>query len=261
MHTLKKKLNGIREIWAFDNRWQLLLSRTLFTRDPISIYRIRGLEILVDHAGGDANGARNVIASPMYTDHLSRLPLHRPLRVLDIGANNGGFPLLLQLQQLEIAKVVCVELNPRTCVRLRFNLDRNVAGEHVVLNAALCGRSRIIEQSLGPGSVADSIYEPSHNADRLARVPGLTFDDIHASAFGTGEIVDLCKIDVEHAEYEVFSSPGHDLLSRCRYLLIEIHERAGCSPRDVVAAIVKCGFRELPVGSDPSVHCFENLSA
>jgi FkbM family methyltransferase len=231
----------------------------LFLRDPINIYRIGGLEILVDHSAGDANGARNVVASPMYTDHLPRLSLGRPLRILDMGANNGGFPLLLQLQRLEIAKVVCVELNPRTCVRLRFNLDRNVAGEHVVLNAALCGRSRTIEQSLGPGSVADSIYEPSRNADRVVQVPGLTFNEIYVSAFGADENVDLCKIDVEMAEYEVFSSQGHDLLSRCRYVLIEIHERPGCSPRDVITAIEKCGFRALPLGSDVSVHCFENL--
>lgn len=260
LQSVRNKLLGLREIWTFDNRWHLLLARLLFKNEPIHIYRTGGLDILIDHSAGDANAARNIIATPMYTEHFHRLERNRPLRVLDIGANNGGFPLLLQLNKFQLAKVVCVELNPRTCIRLRFNVDRNIAAQHQVINAALCGHARTVETRLGSGSVADSIYEPSHNADRSVRVTGMTFDDIYVSAFGD-ERVDICKIDVEYAEYEVFAAPGHALLSRCRYLFIEIHEGPDRRPQTVVDAIVSCGFRELPHGTDPSVHCFANVNA
>lgn len=255
--SVKNKVQGLREVWAFDNRWHLILARLFFPGDRICVYRTAGLDILVDHGAGDANGARNVLASPMYTDHLSHLRLDGPIRVLDIGANNGGFSLLLRSRHVEIEKLVCVELNPRTCIRLRFNLDRNIPGQHEVVNAAVCGQPRVVEVALGPGGVDDSIYAASGNADCTFKIPGRTFDDLYRSAFGE-EPIDLCKMDVEQAEYEVFDAPGHDLLSRCRYLVIEIHEIPGRSVGDVVRSIVECGFRELPLGSDRSVHCFVN---
>jgi hypothetical protein len=72
--------------------------------------------------------------------------------------------------------------------------------------------------------------------------------------------VDICKIDVEQAEYEVMASPGHDRLRRCRVLVVEIHDLAGHSHRDVADAIVGLGFEELPRGSDPSVYVFRNTA-
>jgi FkbM family methyltransferase len=194
----------------------------------------------------------------MYREHLRRIDRHAPLTVLDIGANGGGFPLLMRLEGLPIAKVVGVELNPRTCDRLRFNLARNLDCEHRVINAALCGHARTLELQLGAGSVADSIYRPSHNAKGTAvRVSGMTLDEIYEASFA-GEIVDICKMDVEEAEYEVFDCPEHDRIERCRYLIIEIHDRPGRRSDEVVQAIVKHGFVELPPGSDPSVHSFAN---
>jgi FkbM family methyltransferase len=257
-NAIRSKLQGVKEIWQFDNRWHLLASRTLFPRDPVMIYRIGPVEVLVDHSAGDANGARNVLASPMYREHLRHMDIGAPLKVLDIGANNGGFALLLRLEKLPLAKIVGVELNPSTCVRLRFNMERNLKCDHRVINAALCGIPRELELELGRGSVADSIYEPSHNADGLTvRVQGMTLDEIYLASFA-GEIVDICKIDVEQAEYEVFDAPRHESIEHCRYVIIEIHDRPGRRHEEVIEAIVRRGFVALPQGSDPSVYSFKN---
>ena len=52
------------------------------------------------------------------------MTLDAPANVLDLGANNGGFPLLLHTSGIELKKVVSVEFNPRTFARLNFNLTR-----------------------------------------------------------------------------------------------------------------------------------------
>jgi FkbM family methyltransferase len=263
MNPLQSKMKGLRQVWAFDNRWPLLVQRLVFPREPVLVYRLGGITFVEDHAGGDANGAREVLTTSMYTDHLRHVRPGGPMNVLDIGANNGGFPLLLRHLGLPLQRVVSVELNPRTAARLRFNLDRNIDAPHEAVNAALCGRSGWLSVALGDGDVGDSIYAASAGAPPAgarppARVRGVTFDELVTEYFGEGALIDICKIDVEFAEYEVFASPGHDLLGRCRWLIIEIHEGPTHAPRDVVSAILRHGFEELPRGSDPAVYAFRN---
>jgi FkbM family methyltransferase len=254
------KLAGLRQVWRFDNRWHLLLSRLLFRADSVLLYRLDSLEFLVDHAGGDPNGAPEVLTRPMYADHIAHLRFDHPVNVLDIGANNGGFALFLLHHAIVPKRIVSVELNPRTCTRLRYNLERNLPARSHVINAALCGVPRQLELALGDGCVSDSIYGSSWNAaSSTTRVEGLTFDELYDRNF-PGEIVDICKIDVEQAEYEVMENPGHDRMRSCRLLVVEIHEVEGRSRQDVAGAIVGLGFEELPRRSDPGVYVFRNRS-
>ena len=70
--SLRNKLEGVRAIWRFDNKWELLLSRTLFRSHPLTVYRYAGMEILVDHGADDPSGLRNVLVSPMMTSTATR---------------------------------------------------------------------------------------------------------------------------------------------------------------------------------------------
>jgi len=240
---LTNKINGIKEIWQFDNRWQLVMSRLFFPREKVNIYRYKGLEILEDHFAGDANGARALLTSPMYRQYLTEMDLTGPLNILDIGANNGGFPILLKSEGLEIKKIVCVEMNPNTFSRLRFNIERNFDCRHKVINGAVCGEHRTIDVALGEGSTRHNIYEQNTNGKAL-QVQGYTFDEIFASAFG-GETVDLCKIDIEGAEFEVFTGAEHQSIKKCRYLLMEIHESRGEFKEIIRNKLSGLGFREI----------------
>jgi hypothetical protein len=80
--SVKNKIEGFRRIWQFDNRWQLIAMR-IFPHEPINIYRIGGLQMLADHSTGDANGAHEVIATPMYRKFFGAMQLISPLKVLD----------------------------------------------------------------------------------------------------------------------------------------------------------------------------------
>jgi FkbM family methyltransferase len=243
--SLTNKLEGVRAIWRFDNKWELLLSRTLFRSHPLTVYRYAGMEILVDHGADDPSGLRNVLVSPMYRQFLGGIEAGGPLNVMDLGASAGGFPLLLQASGLRLKRLACVELNPNTFVRMRFNVERNLRCAFVAVPAAVCGDGRELEVVLGPGSTGDSIDGSPGEGGRPYRVPGITFDDAYRRAFD-GETVDVCKIDIEGAEYEVFDAPGHGCISRCRHLIIEIHRREGRRPEEVLAELRRCGFALRP---------------
>lgn len=243
---ISNKLNGLREIWRFDNRWQLAFNRLLFPNEGIQIYRFKGVEVLVDHSAGDANGARSVLTSQMYRQYLPEMALGGRLNVLDIGANNGGFSLLMKSEGFDIGRLVAVELSPITFERLRFNLSRNFEGGFTALNCALTGENKTIRFSpSAAGCVSDNIYSGESNVPaRWFEIEGRTFDKIYGAEFGN-EHVDLCKIDIEGAEFEMAAHGKCGRLADCRYLLIEIHDEADRNRGLVLDVLFRLGFEEI----------------
>ncbi|HVF30714.1 MAG TPA: FkbM family methyltransferase [Pyrinomonadaceae bacterium] len=247
-------------MWQFENRLPLILMRTLFPRENLYIYRYKGVEVLTDVNGGDANGARELLTSPMYRRFLPLMDVKGELNVLDIGANNGGFPLLLATSGLNLRKVVSVELNPNTFLRLRFNLERNLRCEVVALNAAVCGAPGKLKLSLGAGSSGDSIYNGGTDSSaNVFEVEGLTFDQMYESYFA-GETIDVCKIDIEGAEFDVFANASHQNIRNCRYLIMEIHDGEGRDAEHIISRLSALGFQHRPNDDDPAVHFFVNSS-
>ncbi len=258
---LRNKINGVKEIWHFDNRWQLALSRLLFSSEKLNVYRYKGLEILEDHSAGDANGAREVLTSPMYRKFLPLMNLSAEINVLDLGTNNGGFPLLLKSENIRVKKLVCVEFNPQTFSRMRFNIERNFDCHFIGLNVAICGENKEIEIALKAGSTNDSIYF-NQSGGKTHRLQGLTFDEIYRQTFAA-QIIDLCKIDVEGAEFEILGGREYQNLKYCRYLLIEIHHDKNRDRNAVLQKLNALGFEEIDGGDKQSdeyhyVHFFIN---
>jgi FkbM family methyltransferase len=259
--SIRNKIEGFRQVWQFSNRWQLITSRIFFPHEPINIYRLRDICFLADHSAGDANGAREIISTPMYRKFFDAMKLDQPFNLLDLGSSNGGFPLLLKASGFELKKIACVEMNPNTFSRMRFNIERNFSCELVLLNAAVCGESQELALSLGSGSTGDSIFRHDGqvaNNTRAYNIKGMTFDEIYRSAFGDA-VVDLCKIDIEEAEYEVFKTPEHSAIKKCRNLLIEIHEGKDRDPKQIIAKLNELGFVELAARKDEAaVYGFKN---
>ena len=258
--NFQNKIRGLREVWQFDNRLRLILGKTFFPGENLQVYQYRGMEILTDHSAGDANGAREVLTSPMYRRFLPLMKFDEAINVLDLGANNGGFPLLLQSAGVPLKKVLSLELNPKTFTRLRFNLERNLSCAVVALNAALCGKAGLLRVALSAGSVSDSIYAAENEGNlQICEVEGVTLDEIY-SRFFADEIVDLCKIDVEGAEFDVFQNAEHRQLRHCRYLIMEIHERGDQSAAQILPVIEGLGLirQPTPPDADQSVHFFIN---
>ena len=202
-----------------DNRWETMVGRCVGGKG-LRVMVIDGVEVLVDLRAADTGSLSACRPEGAYGQLLERLEVPKSPRVLDLGANIGGFPLLLKMLGYEVARLVCVELNPRTSRRLAWNATA-VLPDAVVLNRALTADGRSIDVSLGRGSTGDSIYR-ERSGGVLQSVEGMTFDDAASLIEGP---IDLCKIDVEHAEAEVLASgsPAISSLERVRNLLIEIH--------------------------------------
>lgn len=258
--SLGTKIRGLREVLSFDNRLWLALTKTLFRGENLHIYRYKGIDILADHRAGDANGFRDVLTSKMYRRFLEKMKFDAPINILDIGANTGGFPLLLFTSGLSLKKVVSIELHPETFLRLHFNLHHNLTCESIAVNAAVCGSSKNIEVKLGPGSVSESIYSNSdENGAKAYEIFGYSLDEIYSKYF-QDEVIDVCKIDIEGAEFEIFVEPHHKSLQHCRYLIIEIHEQGSQTTDQLLPIITSLGFVHFPPSSDAdqAVHFFEN---
>ena len=260
---LLSRLKGFGEIKSFDNRWEIILNRLFFPRTGIVTYRRGNIEVIVDHLGGDAAGTRMCLVSDMYSQYFRDMVLSEELSVLDIGANGGGFPLRLHLEGYTVGQLTCVEMNPNTFARLQLNLYRNLALTPCLINGAIFSEKTLLKVLLGRGSTGDSIAaqeKTGQGPNVLEReIQAQTFDDIFQTGFGDC-LVDICKMDVEGAEYDVFSHPGHENLKKCRYLLMEIHERQGFTKDQVINAIEALEFKNITKSPSkhPEVYCFEN---
>lgn len=260
LQRLNHKRHAFREVWAFDNRWELIFNQLIFGK-RMATYRYRGAEVLLDHRSGDhCGGARCVFATDEYKQFLSRLPLAGPLNVLDMGAHVGSFPILLKVLGLQIGRLVCVEPNPVTLPKLEFNLRRNVAEVHTVVNEAVGGTAGTMKlwQS-GPSVGSSIIADHTPSAKCVGEVKVASFDDLYGRFFAPGP-VDVCKLDIEGAEFGLVESATSSMLGRCRCILIEIHPSAAHSQEGLVEAIIARGFRELKgdVGRYPHTFCFVN---
>lgn len=261
--SLSSKLKGIKQIWQFDNRWQLFLTRTFFSGETLNVYKYKGLEFLTDHKNGEANGARELLTTEMYRSFLSKMKLPSALNVLDLGSNNGGFPLLLISENYRFKKLVCVELNPHTFSRMKFNIERNSKCEFYPLNAAICGENSVLKLNLGKGGTSDNIYNSEPTDGISYAIQGRTFDDIYNETIGD-EIVDICKIDVEGAEFDIFKSGEIKKIKKCKYILMEIHHEHNRKRSELLKILDDLKFYELSdnIMSDKDknhyVHLFSN---
>jgi FkbM family methyltransferase len=235
---------SIRDLWAFDNRWELLLQRVLFRGTHLQVHRIGGYEMLVDHRTSDAGSIRQCVSSDMYRRFLPALKIDGPVSVLDIGANAGGFPLMLAASGIAIRHLVCVEMNPNTYERLRFNVRTNFHDRSEVVHAAVCASRKTIPVMVGLGSTNDSIYKQTKGSAKQYDVAGVTFDDV-ARRMPEGAI-DVCKIDVEGAEHEILcdAASANGMLSRCRNIIMEVHHERQCE--EIFATLAKRGFEVEP---------------
>ena len=112
-----------------------------------------------------------------------------------------------------------------------------------------------MEVALGRGSTGDSLLTLGGIG---VKIPLLSFDDISNPISDT--TIDLCKIDVEGAEYEVIMGENCNTISRLRYLIMEIHEVSGYTPESLIMRLNNLGFDDIsPINrSERAVYLFRN---
>lgn len=240
IRRIQDKLSGLRELFFFNNWPHLLATRLLWSGQPLVMYQLGKLEFIVDHAGGDQNGTRACLTSGMYDKALEGLSKTRPLNVLDLGANGGGFVLNLLAKGFSLGNTLCVEMNPHTFSRLHFNVMRNVTGRKSALNAAAWSANETLSVSVGRGGTGDSVN--AQDGAETVQIQARTLDSLIEEAFGDEEI-DLCKIDIEGAEFEVLLGPQAGRLRQVKRLVMEIHPHSKYQAQDLLAHLAAQGFK------------------
>lgn len=80
----------------------------------------------------------------------------KPLHVLDLGANGGGFSLLLNLMGYTVNKLVAEEMNQLTFARLSFNILRNLNGKIQFVQVAVASTNGVMTLVDSDGGISDS---------------------------------------------------------------------------------------------------------
>lgn len=265
--SIATKVKGLRAVLFFDN-WPMLVLQRVFYRDTgLVIYRKNGLEFVVDHKGHDENGTRNCLISDMYRKYLASFSLPQRARVLDLGANGGGFPLLLRAEGIGIETVVCVEMGSQVVTRLTLNLATNFGPAAVAVHAAVCDTSQRKEIALTRNRGGTAISIEGWQADRASDADFVDCVSLPALAatYFPQELIDICKVDIEGAEYEVFESSDDAVLRSIRYLIIELHDRAR-TPK-LLDKIARLGFTDITLPGDAQpekkdeIRCFRGPAA
>jgi FkbM family methyltransferase len=146
--------------------------------------------------------------------------------VIDIGANNGQFSLYAHLKN-PAARIYSIEANPFTYSSLTKNICANALQEVLVpSNLAISGATGTVTFYCSPTSGWSSLF-PVRGAEggSAVSVPSMSLSSFCA-AQGVAE-VDVLKIDVEGAEYDiVLGDPKFfDVPVREIYLEVDHHPR------------------------------------
>lgn len=239
MQGLKNKLRGVRELFYFDNWFQLLVNNILFRHQPLQVYRKGKMNMISDKSKGDVMGLRSVIASPMYRVFLSDMQLPAEISLLDIGANVGGFALMLKKNGHNPTAYVGVEMHPQTFARLSMNILNNLDGNPQLLNKAVYDENGLIKVSFTRGGTGESVSGIKDTGEtELATV---TVNSLVNGYFGN-KTLDVCKIDIEGSEFDIFFGKHFDQVKNARFILIEIHPHQTYTAEDLIKVITSLGF-------------------
>jgi FkbM family methyltransferase len=210
-------------------------------RRPVRI-RVRGPRgprwfVVPDHAG-------MLVLDEVFCagEYATPLPV-RPRHILDLGSNIGVSVLYFALRYPD-ARITAVEASPTLFRVLEANVGDlpNVSLRHAAANP----KAEPVTFYEGVSSWAGST-QPSEwvHADRATEVPGVALDDLLAA----GD-VDLVKVDVEGAEFELF--PGSARLRSVPAILGEIHAPPRTPESDRMLALFD-GFEVRSTEPDPTV--------
>lgn len=172
--------------------------------------------------------------------------------IIDLGANIGLSAVFFARKYID-ARVYCVEPDPGNFALMRKNVDG--LGERVACRNAAAWETdgTIVIQT------EDELNRPLEAwGVRVGAAAGTNGVCVEALKMATlledsgFSDVDILKVDIEGAEFEVFSAPDREWLNRIKFIAIETHDRFKSGSERAVREALAGQFEELP-------QCGENL--
>ena len=177
------------------------------------------------------------------TYRLASMELPEAPVVLDVGANLGGFVLAL-LRRRPCARVAAYEPSPIAFAACRENLSQNGLTDQVTLSpSAVTGRSAerlTLYQDQGD-TCRSTVLSGSHDATPLQPVE-VTAVTLAEAISACDADIDLLKLDVEGAEYDIILGTPPDVLRRVHRIVLEYHPVPGSTVAQLASHLAAAGF-------------------
>lgn len=220
--------------------WDLGTQRTPLARREMTLRLRNGYTVTIPNA----DGARYAVYEIFSDDAYGMAELTRDVApqaaVLDVGAQVGCFALAVA-QSLPSATVQVYEASPTSASYAERNVRDNGLADRVSVHAAaLAGED-------GEFSMIDNGDASVHNGltageGTRVTVPAVSFDNAVAAARAEGRSVELVKMDVEGAEYDVILRSSPESWSEVKAVALEYHPVAGHSLAELLAFLEPLGL-------------------
>lgn len=177
--------------------------------------RFRNVSFFARHNSLDALPLYEIWSYNSYSD----APIQLGNIVVDIGAHIGGYAVYAAKLG---ARVIAYEPMPKTYELLVKNLELNRCGNVRAYNAALSSSTGIITLNTdADGTILTSIYHDASFPHKVA-VPSVSLHE----AFRRNKLkhVDVLKLDVEGAEYDILLNAQPADLRKVQTIIMEFHD-------------------------------------
>jgi FkbM family methyltransferase len=174
-----------------------------------------------------------------FPDKLSKNPV-----IVDLGCSEGGF-LRDFKNQFEYGTYIGVEANPLNYEKIKNLNDDNT----FILNTAVCSEQRndatvSFVVAVNDGSLGSFVFD--ENSVSLAK-PGNTTERFTVPTIKISEIfekynlekIDVLKVDIEGAEWEVLESLDKNTFDKIHQISVEFHDFIDPTKKDRTKEIVK----------------------
>jgi FkbM family methyltransferase len=235
--------------------WDLGTQDTRFARREMTLRLRNGYVVTIPNADGARYPVYEIFADDAYgLDALTR-GVDDDAAVLDVGGQVGCFALAVA-RALPGASIHVYEASPTSASYAQRNMEDNGLAGRVTVHAAALSDSRG-EFSLvdnGDASVLNGITAPA-GSGREVVVPAVTFDDAVAEVRAAGGRVQVVKMDVEGAEYDVVLASSPESWSDVRAAAVEYHPVEGHGLEELLDFLSGVGLRPYhhEEGSEPGL--------
>lgn len=181
----------------------------------------------------------------IYREYAVSVP-HPVQFIIDGGANIGLAAIYLQ-QQFPQATIVCVEPEPENFGMLKKNVQA-YSQIHCLQNGLWNQKAFLqIADEFAMGSwgfICKEVDSPNPQT-----IEAISIDDVLHKFERTD--IDILKLDIEGAEYEVFADHYQNWLPNTKVIMIELHDwfRKGCS-KSFFSALLQYNFSVMTKGEN-----------
>lgn len=200
-------------------------------------------DVQYSFVGRDDSGSDHLVVRETWVENVYQIfgrDFSDTNTMLDIGANIGAVTVFAASLG---ADVVAVEPEPENRALLVDNIARNgVSGQCRVFDVAVMGEGGVVN------------VEAGHGHSRVVGAPnGHTVEVEAVSLAGLLDragwsCVDVVKVDVEGAEYQIFGAASSEVLRRIRYLTLEF-DATDDETFGAVVSKLACDFGLTVLGS------------